>query len=319
MRDGRTIINRVVFVGSKPIGLKCLKTAFEHCPNSIIGVLTFDDSSDSRSVLPEFISYCSENRITLFIAKNRSESEKILIDLQPEMCLVVGWYWLISKELLAIVPNGFIGLHNSLLPKYRGGSPLVWALINGEKELGATLFSFTEGMDDGNLWGHVTVKVEEQDTIGDILEKLEASAIGLIAQVFPAIIANKIQSTPQNHSEATFCALRTAQDGWIDWSKKAVFIHNFIRAQSTPYPGAYTLHEGTQLIIWKAQVWPGIYYGTPGQVARILENGVIVICGDNTALLLEVVGINEQKFSASEILKSIKQRFPIASCVGVFK
>lgn len=311
MNNGK--INRVVFVGSKPIGLKCLRTAFEQCSHSIIAVLTCDDSSDPRSILPEFVSYCSENKIPIFIAKNRFESEKYIFDLQPEMCLVIGWYWLISKELLEKVPDGFIGLHNSLLPKYRGGSPLVWALINGEKEVGASLFSFTEGMDDGDLWGQISVEVEEQDAIGSILEKLEASAADLIAKTYPDIISKKIKPFSQNHKEATFCALRTAQDGWIDWNKTALFIHNFIRAQSEPYPGAYTIYKGGQLIIWKAQVCPVIYYGTPGQVARILKDSVIVICGDNTALLLEVVGIDEQKFLASEILKSVKQRFPIAS------
>ncbi|MDO8994413.1 MAG: formyltransferase family protein, partial [Daejeonella sp.] len=169
-------INKVLFIGSKKLGLNCLKAIRTVSENTISGVLTIDDSMDPRSVLQEYITYCKENNIKLSIAKNRKDSEQIIVYENPELCLVICWYWLFTKTILETVPFGFIGLHNSLLPKYRGGSPLVWNIINGEETVGFSLFSFTERMDDGVIWHQYKYNPDPNSNISTILDHLEEAA-----------------------------------------------------------------------------------------------------------------------------------------------
>lgn len=148
----KNIVKRVLFLGSKKQGLLVLKKIYELSPETLIGIVTIDDRSYTRSMLSEFKLFSKKNSLSLFIAQNKKESEDFIIKVKPDLCMVVGWYWLITQQVLNFVPNGFIGIHNSFLPLFRGGSPLVWAIISGEKKIGFSFFSFTEKIDDGDVW-----------------------------------------------------------------------------------------------------------------------------------------------------------------------
>ncbi|MEX2286351.1 MAG: methionyl-tRNA formyltransferase [Planctomycetaceae bacterium] len=306
MRD----MSRVVFIGSKHLGLNCLKRIHELAPSSLAGVVTIDDSSDTRTVFDQFQSFGDANAVRVEVAKHRRDSERLICSLEPDICLVVGWYWLITKDTLNKVPRGFLGIHNSLLPKYRGAAPLVWAIINGDSELGFSLFSFADSMDDGPVWGQRTVSLQDDDYIGDVLQRLKDEAMVFLTDIWPSILEGSVVPIPQDQSEATFCSFRTPEDGEIDWKRPAREIYNFIRAQSAPYPGAYTSIDGTtKLTVWRAKPVDLCFYGTPGQVAQLQHNGVYVICGDNRPLLLEEVSIaGDGMAPAQDVLKSLKQR-----------
>lgn len=307
-------INRVLFMGSKQLGLRVLQEMYSLSPETLIGVLTIDDSNDTRTVFSGFQGFSNGNKLELHIAKNRKQSEQIIEDLKPDLCLVVGWYWLISNTAIDAVPYGFIGIHNSLLPKFRGGAPLIWPIISNEKEVGFSFFSFTPGMDEGPIWAQGCVIVEKHDYISDILRKLEDKAIEVLREKYPLILNGGISPVEQKHELATYCAQRFPNDGNIDWHKPAQDVYNFIRAQSDPYPGAFTYFEAQMLKIWKAKVFKHKYYGTPGQVARITSDGVYVICGDNRAIILEDVELGGKRGKANNFIKSIKGR--MAKIIG---
>lgn len=301
-------INRVLFIGSKQLGLRVLKEMYSLSPNKLVGILTIDDSNDTRSMFADFQHFSNQNEFVLHVAKNRKESEEIILELKPDLCIVVGWYWLISNNALDSVPSGFIGVHNSLLPKYRGGSPLIWPIINNEKKVGFSFFSFTQGMDEGNIWAQGSVTVEEQDYISDILGKLEEKTIQVLQENYLQILDGKVTPREQEHELATYCAQRFPSDGNINWHKSALDVYNFIRAQSDPYPGAFTYFDAQELKIWRAKVFDRPYYGTPGQVARISSDGVYVICGDHQALVIKEVEIGGKRGNAKDFIKSIKGR-----------
>lgn len=304
-----TKINKVLFIGSKPFGLRCFEEMYKIDPQSAIGIVTIDDRKDTRSAYDGFHEFAGQSNLKICVAKNRTDSEHIIREFQPDLCLVNGWYWLIGKETLEAVPHGFIGIHNSLLPKYRGGSPLVWSIINGETRAGLSFFSFTEGMDDGDIWAQESVPIKPGDYISDALQKIENEAISIIQEKYSAILNGDITPKPQNHDAATFCGSRMPGDGLIDWKKSSGEIYNFIRAQLEPYPGAFTFIYGKKLTIWRARPVDMTYYGSPGQVTRITEDGVYVICGDNKPILLETVEIDGQKGPANKFIKSISTRF----------
>jgi len=301
-------VNRVLFLGSKQLGLRVLQEIHSLCPESLVGVLSIDDRNDTRSVFTGFTEYATEHALDLHVAKNGKDAERIVRDLQPDLCLVVGWYWLISSEALNAVPFGFIGIHNSLLPKYRGGSPLIWPIINGDKEVGFSFFSFTPEMDDGPIWAQGRVNVEDDDYICDVLKKLEDKTIEVLQEHYINILNGTTTPADQDHQRATYCAQRFPYDGNIDWRKPAKDVYNFIRAQSDPYPGSFTYLDGQQLTIWSARLFEEPYYGTPGQVARLSDDGVYVICGDHRAIVLQQVSLGGQRGDARRFIKSIKSR-----------
>jgi len=301
-------VNRVLFVGSKQLGLRVLQEMHSLSAESLVGVLTIDDRNDTRSVFPDFHEFSSNKALQLHVAKNRKDAERIIEQLKPDLCLVVGWYWLIGPEALTAVPSGFIGIHNSLLPKYRGGSPLIWPIINGDKEVGFSFFSFTPGMDDGPIWAQGRVSVEDDDFIWDILAKLENKTIEVLRENYMHILKGTITPVEQDHTRVTYCAQRFPYDGNIDWHKPAKDVYNFVRAQSDPYPGSFTYVDGQLLRIWKARRFEETYYGTPGQVARLSDEGVYVICGDHRAIILQEVSLGDQRGKAGNFIKSIKSR-----------
>lgn len=174
--------------------------------------------------------------------------------LKPDLILVAGWYYMASQDLRKVAPKGAVGLHGSLLPKYRGGAPLVWAIINGEKEGGLSLFYLSDGVDDGDLIGQERFPVAEKDTIADALVKLEDAAERLLERYLPLLAKGTVPRVPQNHAEATVFPQRSPADGEIDWSWPAKRIRDFIRAQTRPYPGAFTRIGGKKVILWDAEV-----------------------------------------------------------------
>jgi methionyl-tRNA formyltransferase len=174
--------------------------------------------------------------------------------LKPDIILVAGWYYIVYRELRNVAPKGAIGLHGSLLPKYRGGAPLVWSIIKGEKEGGISLFYLDDGVDTGDIIGQASFPIEQRDTIADALIKLEDSAERLLERYLPLLAEGKAPRIPQNHSEATVYSQRSPADGEIDWSKPAKEIRDFIRAQTRPYPGAFTWIGGKKVILWDAVV-----------------------------------------------------------------
>jgi len=303
-------VERVLFLGSKEIGFKSLSTLHSIEKKTIVGIITIDDSADERSVLNKFIEFSKINKIPLTIAKDRENADRLVRVYNPDLCIVIGWYWLIKKEVLDSVPYGFIGVHNSLLPKYRGGSPLVWAIINGEEKVGFTIFSFSEGIDDGPVWGQVSIEISNTESIAEILDKFERETVEFLKKIFPLILDDSIKPTPQNENESTYCSQRIPEDGAIDWSHSSIKIHNFIRAQSKPYPGAFTYIKGKKLTVLDTIPLDIIYFGTPGQIARIDHNGVWVICGDQKPLILKVVQYDsDTNLAAQDVIRSINIRF----------
>lgn len=302
---------RVAFAGSKALGLKVLERLHAQAPESLAGILTIDDRADSRSRHDAFQLFGKRSGIAVNVAESRRESEEILRKLAPDCCFVVGWYWLFSKELLASVPKGFIGLHNSLLPRYRGFSPLVWTLINGESEAGFSVFSLSEEMDSGRLWAQDRVAVGPDDYVGDVLARIEDLAPTRVAEVYAGLLAGTKNPWAQPDSEATYCAQRLPEDGRIVWTHSAERIRNLVRALSDPYPGAFTVLDGDPLTVWRADLVGVSYSGIPGQVARVTpDGGVVVIAGDNRALVLREVDYRGKRAHAADMITSIRIRFP---------
>jgi methionyl-tRNA formyltransferase len=287
------VIGKTCFIGSKQIGLRALQTMCATVPGSVSQIVTFDDSSDQRSCLTEFKEFAGEANVPLEVLGRPQQLKKLLEATSPKLCVVVGWYWILKPEVLAIPPAGFVGAHASLLPHHRGGAPLVWSIIKGEEQGGITLFYFDEGMDNGDIIARNRFPIEKDDTIADAAGKAEAGLAELLSEFYPLLLQGKAPRHPQPHAEATYCSQRRPEDGRIDWQQDSKTIYDFVRAQGRPYPGAFTTVGGGQRIhIWKVAPFPNDYTGPPGRVVQRGDDHVVVTCGQG-ALLVHEVEIND--------------------------
>ncbi|MBI5524073.1 MAG: methionyl-tRNA formyltransferase [Desulfarculus sp.] len=296
-------------MGSKDRGLRCLQTLLRLEPASVCGIVTIDDRADGRSALEGYQELAQTHGLPLVVAGNRRHSEEAIRSLAPQLCLVDGWYWLLGRELLAAVPHGFIGIHPSLLPRYRGAAPLVWSIINGDRETGVSFFTLAEAMDEGDIWAQETVTVAEDDFIADVLAKLDEKIFLVLERDYRRILSGELRPRPQAAEGVSYAAPRVPQDGLVDWTLPRDYLYNFVRAQSHPYPGAFSHYHGQQLTIWRCRKDQVPYYGRPGHVARRLADGVQVICGDNRALVLQVVSLGQgPPVAAGEVLTKVGER-----------
>ena len=184
--------------------------------------------------------------------KKTSDYKKVIEDLKPDVILVLGWYFMVPKVIREIPTYGSWGIHASLLPNYAGGAPLVWAIIEGQKETGVTLFRMDSGVDDGDIIAQEKFSILQNDTIKDVYEKATKSSLKILDTVLNH--EKELEFKPQNKAKIKIYPQRNPEDGLIDWSLEPKQIKNFIRAQTKPYPGAFTIINGKKIIIWDASI-----------------------------------------------------------------
>lgn len=189
----------------------------------------------------------------------RKFDEAILATLaswQPQLLVVIGWYHLIPARVRALAPLGAVGIHWSLLPKYRGGSPLVWAIINDESETGASLFYLEDKVDAGRIVAQTPVPIGEHENVAHLIEKLNAVSGRIVVEYVPRILQGTAESRQQDETRASYFRPRLPEDGLIDWSWPAKRIYDFIRAQTLPYPCAFSNYGGQRIRIVSATLQP---------------------------------------------------------------
>lgn len=254
---------RIVFFGASELGYKCCEMLINRGHN-VVGIFTIPktfsisyskDKPITNVLHKDFQSLGEEYRIPVYSVEGNMASyyEKIK-SLNPDFLLVIGWYYMIPKSIREIATKGCAGIHASLLPKYRGGAPLVWAIINGEKDTGISFFYFEDGVDDGDIIAQRSFPIEDNDTIADLLKKVEYSSLAVLEEYVPLIGQGKATRITQNNSLATYVPQRKPEDGEINWDWEPDRIKNFIRAQTKPYPGAYTVINRKKIIIWDADI-----------------------------------------------------------------
>ncbi len=203
------------------------------------------------------LSQISINNKTDFFEIKTNKGERIsdykdqIKKYSPDIIIVAGWYFMIPKSVLEIPRLGTWGLHASLLPNYAGGAPLVWSLINGEKITGVTLFKMESGVDNGDIIGQDSFNISETDTIRTLLNKSLTSSKNLLTKF---LNKSKILFKKQNPDKIKVFPQRKPEDGLIDWSDSVDKIDRFIRAQTKPYPGAWTIIHDKKVTIWDAKI-----------------------------------------------------------------
>lgn len=212
---------------------------------SLVFVFTDKKSQD-------IIDLCEVEEVPVFVGNPRNEKGIDFINKYNFDVLVsVNYLFLIEKRMFERAKEIAFNVHGSLLPKYRGRTPHVWAIINNEEKTGITAHCIDEGCDTGDIIEQIEIDIESDDTGYDILKKFERNYIPLVKRVLTRIENKKVELRRQSESEATFFGKRTPEDGRICWDWHKERIYNWVRAQADPYPGAFTYYLNHKLIIDK--------------------------------------------------------------------
>lgn len=254
---------KIIFFGASRLGYSCCE-AIIRAGHDVVAIFTipqefnisYSPDKPVRNVLyVDFHQLGDQYGIPVYeVNQNIKSYSSVIRELQPEFILAIGWYYMIPNSLLSVAAKGSAGIHASLLPKGRGNAPLVWSLINGDTKTGITFFYFSDGVDNGDIIAQKEISIAEDETIKTLLEKVEISSIALLLEALPKIENDTIVPTQQNHKEATYYPKRSPEDGLINWDDSPEQIMRFIRAQTKPYPGAFTIIDNKKIIIWDATI-----------------------------------------------------------------
>lgn len=232
----------MIFIGAERIG-KAVLSRLLYEKKNIVAVVTAQ--ADLKERIADYVDFSELARnhpdVDFYYTHNTKDPRVIEIvrRYKPQLILVASWSQIIPRDMLLLPPQGVVGMHYSMLPERRGGAPLNWAIIDGLKESGITLFYMDEGIDTGDIIGQEKFGIGPRDTVNDLLKKIEQIAPELFLYYIDAILAGQAPRVPQNHAQATYTPRRTPEQSEIDWNLDLESIDTFIRALAPPYPSAF--------------------------------------------------------------------------------
>ncbi|BBU23119.1 methionyl-tRNA formyltransferase Fmt [Mycobacterium xenopi] len=236
---------RLVFAGTPETALPALRRLIDSPRHDVVAVLTRPDAASGRRGRPEpspVARAALDLGIPLLRPRRPNSAEFVaeLSELAPECCPVVAYGALLGKELLAIPPHGWVNLHFSLLPAWRGAAPVQAAIAAGDTITGATTFRIEPSLDSGPVYGVVTEEIRPTDTAGDLLERLAVSGAVLLETTLDGIAEGTLTPVPQPAEGVSFAPKVTVEQARVRWDLPAPVVERRIRA-FTPKPGAWTL------------------------------------------------------------------------------
>ena len=208
-----------------------------------------------------------------------------------DLMVVVGWTRLVPGPVLALPRRGCVGFHASLLPRHRGRAPVNWAIIRGEKRTGATMLMLDAGVDTGPIVDQRPIDIGLHDTCGTVYERVAAAGVDMLVQHLPAILDGRSPQRLQCDEDADLLPRRTPEMGITDWARSALDVHNWIRALTHPYPGAFSVFGGRTVRFWGAEpgpILPDQAIWQPGTVLGQVDGAVLVAAQHGTVRLLVV-------------------------------
>lgn len=281
---------KLVFFGSPAIALVSLKRIIEE-GHRIELVISQPDKPTGRGkkLIPTLLKrFAQDLNIPVYqpvkIRKDQIALEKIK-KINPDLNVVVAYGQIISSSIIFLPKYNSINVHFSLLPKYRGASPIQWALLNGERKTGVTIFELNERMDEGDILAKEEVDIHPEEGASELEARLAHKGADLLVKTIAKI--GKIKPQKQDHSQATYAPKIKKEDGRIKWEKNAIFIERLVKAY-TPWPSAYTFlaDQRIKILKGKKEAFKG-QSSSPGEILDVKKKGIEVCCGDASVFLIE--------------------------------
>ena len=239
---------RLLFCGTPSFAVPTLKHLLSRPEFNVLGVISQPDRPRGRGQQLS-ISPVKDVALSAHLPVHQPEKirapevQQLLEELAPDVIVIIAYGQIIPARLLAIPKHGWINLHASLLPKYRGAAPIHWAVANGETRTGLTTMRIDAGMDTGDILLRREIEIGPQDTSPELARRMSEAGAPLVEETLLGLEAGTIVAKPQNQGEATIAPMLKKEDGRIDWNSSAEEIYNRMRGFA-PWPGAYTTFRG---------------------------------------------------------------------------
>ncbi|MET9874713.1 methionyl-tRNA formyltransferase [Actinacidiphila glaucinigra] len=273
---------RVVMFGYQTWGHRTLQALLES-DHEVVLVVTHPRSEHVyEKIWDDSVAELAEKHGVPVLLRNRPDDAELLETIKaaaPDVIVANNWRTWLPPEIFDLPPHGTLNVHDSLLPAYAGFSPIIWALINGEERVGVTAHRMDGELDAGDILLQRSVPVGPQDTATDLFHRTCDLIAPLVRESLDLIASGRAEWTPQDRSRASFFHKRSVEDSRIDWNWPAEDLERLVRAQSDPYPNAFTYHRGERLRIVSAAVSQAYYGGTPGRIFIREGDGVVIVAG----------------------------------------
>ena len=301
---------KIIFMGTPDFALPALE-AIKKSGQQLMAVVTRPDKPKGRGkqVLPPPVKiWALEREIPVYQPESVRKDPGFISEiknLSPDLIITAAYGQILPKGFLDIPSLGCINVHASLLPEYRGASPIQQVIMDGRETTGITIMYMDVGMDTGDIVLQKELAIHPDENAGELHDRLAVAGGQALEDGIALFVQGKVKGIPQDHDKATYCRKIEKSMGEIPWEESAIRIKNRIRGL-TPWPGCFTFLHGSRLKVWKGSLWE-YFTGTrhsPGTVLKAdRENGLIVSCGEGALRLEEVQGQGSRSMSDLEFLR----------------
>ena len=299
---------RVVFAGTPEVAVPSLD-AIADSRHELVGVITRPDAPAGRGrrLTPSPVGLRAEELGVPVLKPEHPRDpdfQEQLRALAPDCCPVVAYGALLPQSALDIPPHGWVNLHFSVLPAWRGAAPVQHALWAGDEVTGATTFRIVKAMDAGPTFGVMTERIRPTDTAGDLLARLAEGGAGLLVTTLDGIEAGQLEAREQPEDGLSFAPKITVEDARVEWAEPAAAVDRRIRA-CTPAPGAWTLLDGERMKVGPVRPDPDAEPLAPGEV-RVSKNAVHVGTATVPVRLGEVKAFGKKQMAAADWARGVR-------------
>ena len=300
---------RLLFMGTPSFAVPTLEKLLSS-RHRVSGVFTQPDrpSGRGRRITPCPIKQVALHRGLPVYQPDRLASEewRVLVETTADALVVVAYGKILPPWLFTLPPFGAVNVHASLLPRYRGGAPIPWAIVRGETRTGVTTMRIDRGMDTGDLLLQKAVAIGPEETSVQLQDRLAVMGADLLVDTLDRLEAGQVRPRPQNPQLVSHAPMLKKSDGEIDWNQSSRQIFNRVRAFN-PWPGAFTCRGRSLLRILKARpVTPLLQQQAAGSLWRWDSTRALVACGKGWLELLEVQPENHKPIAASDFLNGLR-------------
>ena len=279
---------RLVFMGTPSFAAVCLNAVLE-TEHELVGVYTKPDTPKNRGMklIPSEVKRLAQSHglpIYQPVSLRDDAVYEEMKALEPDLIIAVAYGKILPQRVLDIPPLGCVNIHGSLLPALRGSAPVQWAVLNDLPETGVTAMYMNAGMDEGDIIDVRRTKIGENETAGELMERLAPIGAALLKDTLAAISAGTVTRHPQDAALASYAPMLTKELSPVDWSRPARAILAQIRGLN-PWPAATAVLGGVEFKLWEACPFESEVHAVPGTLLALTKKGLAVACGDGALLI----------------------------------
>lgn len=294
----RSTINRVVFIGAVHEAYPALAVLLESRLVTVIAVITPPESTLARLSGGVDLAGMARSAGSSVLRVDDVNAPDVVTSVQalsPSLLVVVGWPRPLGPELLAVPVRGCVGFHASLLPRNRGGAPVNWAILRGETVTGNTMMLLEPGVNAGQIVDQQPLLITPEDTCGTLYGRMGVAGAAMLLAHLPGLLAGTAPRRPCNPNLGNLLPGRTAEMGIIDWARSPRAVHDWVRALTAPYPGAFGYMDGNRVMVWATRAPSHLEpVGRPGAVIDVAAGSVRVGTESGSVLVTSMSAPGEQ-------------------------